>query len=66
MNTKTDKPVGISGVRGVRMIIKNGNPRYIAQQRYNNTMKYLGYFHNLEDAKNAVEEFRKNNNLYGC
>lgn len=34
--------------------------------KYNNTMKYLGYFHNLEDAKNAVEEFRKNNNLYGC
>lgn len=60
-----NKPVGLSGVRGVRIINKNGNITYIAQQRYNNTMKYLGSFRNIEDAKRVVEEFRKNNNLYG-
>lgn len=60
-----NKPLGISGIRGVRQILKNGKITYIAQQRYNKTMKYLGSFKKIEDAENAVVEFRKNNNLYG-
>lgn len=58
-----NKPLGASGIRGVTFRKKSN--KYVAQQRYNGTTKYLGSYNSQKEAGQAVEAFRKENNLYG-